>query len=72
MELPQGMAVGAYDMYMPDFGGSRIDAEETKNEEIPCGKIRLMHGDTPVFVDENLIDIAFNDNNLYASVIWYS
>lgn len=37
-----------------------------KNEEIPCGKIRLMHGDTPVFVDENLIDIAFNDNNLYA------
>ena len=66
VELPQKMAVGAYDMYMPDFGGSRIDAEETKNEEIPCGKIRLMHGDTPVFVDENLIDIAFNDNNLYA------
>lgn len=34
VELPQGMAVGAYDMYMPDFGGSRIDTEETKNEEI--------------------------------------
>ena len=66
MELPQEMAVGAYDMYMPDFGGSRIDTEETKNEEIPCGKIRLMHGDTPVFADGKLTDIAFNDNNLYA------
>ena len=66
VELPQGMAVGAYDMYMSDFGGSRIDTEETKNEEIPCGKIRLMHGDTPVFADEKLTDIAFNDNNLYA------
>ena len=66
VELPQGMAVGAYDMYMPDFGGSRIDTEETKNEEIPCGKIRLMHGDTPVFGDGKLTDIAFNDNNLYA------
>lgn len=66
VELPQGMSVGAYDMYMPDFGGSRIDTEETKNEEIPCGKIRLMHGDTPVFADGKLTDIAFNDNNLYA------
>lgn len=66
MELPQEMAVGAYDMYMPDFGGSRIDTEETKNEETPCGKIRLMHGDTPVFADGKLTDIAFNDNNLYA------
>lgn len=66
VELPQGMSVGAYDMYMPDFGGSRIDTEKTKNEEIPCGKIRLMHGDTPVFADEKLTDIAFNDNNLYA------
>lgn len=66
VELPQGMAVGAYDMYMPDFGGSRIDTEETKNEEIPCGKIRLMHGDTPVFADGKLTDIDFNDNNLYA------
>ena len=66
VELPQGMAVGAYDMYMPDFGGSRIDMEETKNEEIPCGKIRLMHGDTPVFADGKLTDIDFNDNNLYA------
>lgn len=66
VELPQGMAVGAYDMYMPDFGGSRIDTEETKNEEIPCGKIRLMHGDTLVFADGKLTDIAFNDNNLYA------
>ena len=43
-----------------------------KNEEIPCGKIRLMHGDTPVFADGKLTDIAFNDNNLYASVIWCS
>ena len=60
------MAVGAYDMYMPDFGGSRMDTEETKNEEIPCGKIRLMHGDTPVFADGKLTDIDFNDNNLYA------
>lgn len=66
VELPQGMAVGAYDMYMPDFGGSRMDTEETKNEEIPCGKIRLMHGDTPVFADGKLTDIDFNDNNLYA------
>lgn len=66
VELPQKMAVGAYDMYMPDFGGSRIDTEETKNEEIPCGKIRLMHGDTPVFADGKLTDIDFNDNNLYA------
>lgn len=66
VELPQGMSVGEYDMYMPDFGGSRIDTEETKNEEIPCGKIRLMHGDTPVFADGKLTDIAFNDNNLYA------
>ena len=66
VELPQKMAVGAYDMYMPDFGGSRIDTEETKNEEISCGKIRLMHGDTPVFADGKLTDIAFNDNNLYA------
>lgn len=37
-----------------------------KNEEIPCGKIGLMHGDTPVFADGKLTDIAFNDNNLYA------
>lgn len=66
VELPQGMSVGEYDMYMPDFGGSRIDTEETKNEEIPCGKIRLMHGDTLVFADGKLTDIAFNDNNLYA------
>ncbi len=66
VELPQGMSVGAYDMYMPDFGGSRIDTEKTKNEEIPCGKIRLMHGDMPVFADGKLTDIAFNDNNLYA------
>lgn len=62
LQLPEGMEIGTYDMYMTGFGGSRIDNNATAEEEIPCGKIRLMHGDKLTFADGNITNVSFYDN----------
>lgn len=38
LQLPEGMSIGTYDMYMTGFGGSRIDNEATVAEKILVGK----------------------------------
>jgi hypothetical protein len=65
LQLPEGMSIGTYDMYMTGFGGSRIDNEATVAEKNPCGKIRLMHGDVLTFTDGRITNIHFYDNCFY-------
>lgn len=65
LDLPEGLSVGAYDIYMMDFGGSRIDSDQTQDTELPCGKVRIVHAVEPVVVEGQLKDVSYANNNVY-------
>lgn len=64
LKLPEGLSIGAYDMYISDFGGARIDSDLTRDEEQPCGMIRIMHGMKPAISGGVLKDVTAANNNV--------
>lgn len=63
--FPEELSVGAYDIFIGHYGGSRLENEKSQGTNQPCGAICILGSLKSVFSDGELINIGIYDNNIF-------